>query len=1095
MKVSYFCWVVLCLGSLGVPAGRMHGQTGASAPGKESYAAEPLVVERQDEVYTMTADGLGTREVSFIGRVQSDAALREIGVINLPFAANSEHVEFVFVRARHKDGTVTETPASAALEVLNPVTQAAPFYSDLKQMQLPVRTLGVGDTLEWKARIVRTKAEAPGEFWGAYTFLKSVVTLEESVEVRVPKDKYVKAWSLGKKPTETVAGDQRIIRWESSYQKPTVGAAADAEKEAKKKHVLTEAEELDEREGKLPDVAWTTFKSWEAVGAWYRGLEGDRMVPDAEVKARVAELTTGKTTDQQKLEAVYTYVATNVRYIGVAFGIGRYQPHAAGNVLENQYGDCKDKHTLLAAMLQALGYKPDAVLIGAGIRFNEAVPSPAAFNHLITRVAVDGKPVFLDTTAEVAPYGMLLAPIRDEQALVIPDTGAASVVRTPALPPFKPLQQLMAKGAIDAEGTSNSHLVLTMHGDDEVSIRQVLRQIGPDKWDILAQRMVQGWGYAGEVSHADFSSASDLSQPLKVSFDYKRVKSGDWEHLRIVPQLAAVLLPRPSLTEPLTQTLDLGTPRTEHSTAELKLPTGWGVELPEALHRRSPYVTLDVTYRFENGTIYAERKLDVLQEKVPLSDWKTYSTWAEAVDVGDEKFLQLTRPGTATTVYVAPPIEEKKVRSGTNERKDLSNDEMAAQWLQQASTILADPRNEPADATSLLDQVRVIKPDQQGLWAMYGYVRFRSGDLAGAEKNYRKELTLHSSSTQVYPLLVQAQIALKERDAAKASLRSWAAAEPSNALPTIQLVGLLTDDGRYAEAVQAAEASLANAPKDEPADERVTLILGRSQLRAGLKDKGEATLVALLKQTDDPNTMNDAAYELADAGLELSLAEQTAHTALDRLEEQSRTWTLHENTATLQQKTRLLQATWDTVGWIYFRAGKVEQAERYVRAAWRGHPDAEIGKHLAEIELARGHRNAALEDLEMASATFPPYDLMGVHAEPSAAQREVLARIAELKKAGAKSGIVDAREELDKMRHVPMGSSFGLSGVAEYKMLISGESIERVELTGKKELPGGEERVKKVRVPGLSPAGSKAQLVYEAMLNCHQSVCELLLLE
>ena len=67
-------------------------------------------------------------------------------------------------------------------------------------------------------------------------------------------------------------------------------------------------------------------------------------------------------------------------------------------MLENQYGDCKDKHTLLAALLTASGLHADAVLIGAGVRFNEAVPSPSSFNHLITTVSVAGGPVWLDST-------------------------------------------------------------------------------------------------------------------------------------------------------------------------------------------------------------------------------------------------------------------------------------------------------------------------------------------------------------------------------------------------------------------------------------------------------------------------------------------------------------------------------------------------------------------------------------------------------------------------------------------------------------------------------------------------------------------------
>ena len=69
-----------------------------------------------------------------------------------------------------------------------------------------------------------------------------------------------------------------------------MGKEADAEKELKKKQVWTAEQEFDATQGKLPSVAWTTFKNWEAVGAWYQGLESDRIEPDATVKAKVAEL-------------------------------------------------------------------------------------------------------------------------------------------------------------------------------------------------------------------------------------------------------------------------------------------------------------------------------------------------------------------------------------------------------------------------------------------------------------------------------------------------------------------------------------------------------------------------------------------------------------------------------------------------------------------------------------------------------------------------------------------------------------------------------------------------------------------------------------
>jgi transglutaminase-like putative cysteine protease len=114
----------------------------------------------------------------------------------------------------------------------------------------------------------------------------------------------------------------------------------------------------------------TTFHNWADVGSWYRALSADRVVVTPAVKAKADELVRGKQTDEEKISAIYSYVSTQIRYISVSFGIGRYQPHNADRVLENQYGDCKDKHTLLATMLKAEGIEgvpcADRVGIEAG---------------------------------------------------------------------------------------------------------------------------------------------------------------------------------------------------------------------------------------------------------------------------------------------------------------------------------------------------------------------------------------------------------------------------------------------------------------------------------------------------------------------------------------------------------------------------------------------------------------------------------------------------------------------------------------------------------------------------------------------------------
>ena len=632
----------------------------ATTPGAApAYTEEPVVIEHADSVLNMLADGTGWRQLTLVARIQSDATVKTYGLLSVPYASSTEHVEINYARVRHPDGTVNETQTSDAMDMPSAVTRQAPFYSDQKELQLPIRNLRVGDTLEYRYRIVRTRAEVPGQFWGQEVFPSTAVVLSQTVELRVPAGIYVNVWCPSAKPQESdtpsTAGApaQHIYRWSYSQLHPTAGKDAEAAAAAKKKILWTADQELDFEQGHLPTIAWTTFKSWEDIGAWYRSLEADRIVPDDTVKTKVAELTAGKTTDEAKAQALYSYVATNIRYIGVAFGIGRYQPHTAAEILSNQYGDCKDKHTLLAAMLSAAGIRSNAVLIGAGIRFNPDVPSPAAFNHVITRVTLAGKHVWLDTTAEVAPWGMLTSATRDKQALVVfpapgastaadvQPTAAAAIVRTPMDPVIANAVTVDAVGSLDATGVSTSHITITFRGDGEIAARAAFRMLSPDKYDAMVQAMAKLIGFAGTTSNPDITRPTDTTEPFKMAFDYKREKAGDWEHLRTVPEVVPAVFPQVTEMEPPVRAVQLGRPRTETSTSAMKLPEGWSAVLPPAVHTRCEYASYDMTYRLENGTVFAARTITVTAKKVPVSDWRAYKAFVDVVNPGKERYISL----------------------------------------------------------------------------------------------------------------------------------------------------------------------------------------------------------------------------------------------------------------------------------------------------------------------------------------------------------------------------------------------------------------------------------------------------------------------
>src|SRR5437879_1471890 len=188
-------------------------------------------------------------------------------------------------------------------------------------------------------------------------------------------------------PKVTEENGRRIYHWSSSHLERDDDTVKAKQKDKKKKK-----RGLDEDR---PDIQLTTFESWEQIGRWYASLEKDRRMPSPEVRTKAQELTKGLNSDLEKTEALYDYVAKNFRYVSLSLGVGRYQPHAASEVLHDQYGDCKDKHTLLASLSESIGLHASAALINSAVALDPDFPSPSQFDHVITRVAVGSDAVWL----------------------------------------------------------------------------------------------------------------------------------------------------------------------------------------------------------------------------------------------------------------------------------------------------------------------------------------------------------------------------------------------------------------------------------------------------------------------------------------------------------------------------------------------------------------------------------------------------------------------------------------------------------------------------------------------------------------------------
>jgi hypothetical protein len=617
--------VFLCspfLSAQAKPAADRAGQTqpppaSAATPVKvPDVSKEGLVLEKVYTRIRMEADGTGVKQISARTHVLADSGVKEMAVLAFTYTASNEQVDIGYIRVIKPSGAVVVTPDYNIQDMPADVTRAAPMYSDIHQKHVAVKGLGVGDVIESQVTYRTFKPEVPGQFWLEYTFEKNLIILDEQFDLDLPAEKAVTVASADLQPAVTTSGGRKLYHWASSNL-----ARPDPDDPPKSlKHWK-------------PSVQVTTFTSWEQVGAWYRSLQTDPLTVTPAIQAKAAALTKGLTTDEEKVHAIFNDVALHIHYVGLEFGIGRYQPHPADDVLSNEYGDCKDKHTLLASLLKAVGIEAWPVLISSNHELDPATPSPSQFSHVITLVPLDGKLLWMDSTEEVVPIGVLAATLRDKQALAIPPGKPAYLERTPADLPFAGFARFQAEGALSDQGAFTAHIVQTYHGDVEPIFRAAFREVPQSQWKELVQRISRATGFGGEVKNPEASEVEKTGLPFRFSYDYTREKYGEWDDHRITPPMPPMggeLAPGVKEKKPADEP-ELGSPGESLYQTTVQLPKGWTLLPAKNTDLKEDWAEYHSTYSFNNGVYTAERRLQVKKNKVPLAQWEKYLDFRRAI--------------------------------------------------------------------------------------------------------------------------------------------------------------------------------------------------------------------------------------------------------------------------------------------------------------------------------------------------------------------------------------------------------------------------------------------------------------------------------
>ncbi len=927
------------------------------ATAKADYSQEAFVIERFSAKESFENDGTSSLVESAQIRIQSEAGVQRYGVLAFSYASATGSLDIGYVRVHKPDGSVIETPPDSAQDMAAQITREAPLYSDLHEKQIAVKGLSVGDVLEYHIDEHTTKPLAPGQFWSAYRFTHEAIVLSEDYEIDVPRGRAIKLKSASIQPVITESGDRRIYTWHSSNLR-------EKDKTNEKREATEQVWKTARGRLPAPDVQMSTFTSWEEVGRWYAQLQEDRVRPSPEITAKAAELTKNAATPEAKIRALYAYVSTQFHYIGIDFGIGRYQPHSAAEVLANQYGDCKDKHTLLAALLTAVGIPAYPALISAAQEVDQDVPSPGQFNHVITVVPREGGLLWLDSTAEVGPYQYLVPPLLDKHALVIWSDQPAALLATPTDLPYPTTQTFKMDAQLSDDGTLVGQADLSSRGDVEFVLRTVFRSTPLQQWQELAQRISASQGFGGEVSEATASLPEKTDESFTVSYKYTRKNFGDWDNRRILAPEPFISLPAPDTEEDLPLGPSWLGPLVDiHFTSSVELPAGYTALLPPAVHVKHDFAQFDATYDLKDGKLLGDRHFKTLMHEVPVAEREEYIQLAKSMQDDYGVFISLISraPSSASAENSNASVA---LPSGI-ENLPMSSNEEATRLAGEAREAVANHDLQTAEA----DLYRAVAADPKftRAWILLGNVLLAQKQNEAGIDAFHKAMALAPDVSAIPKGLGEMLMSAGKFQDALPVWQEFIKAYPQDIDGPSNLGICLFQLGRTAEAASVYEAAV----KIHPESAALQGNLGIMYLRAGQNDKAGPVFAKLASLSPDINTFNNVAYEMANADFQLPAALDLAIKAVRGAEEQSQKINLPDLSMPNVGQVFQLSAYWDTLGWVYERMSNLNLAEQYLRAAWKSTQIGVSAGHLCHLYRRTHQTSQAIEMCRMAIYRMP----------------------------------------------------------------------------------------------------------------------------
>lgn len=342
-----------------------------------------LTILLADQQYDLTLDE-PAHLLRYVVAAENSVGAQNAGTFNITFDPSYQHL--VIYRADViRDGERLDRRDRLAVDFVQQENLLQlNILTGLSTAIIRVADVSAGDTVDFAVGVMGQNPLFGERRAAAVSLINAQMAVEAPFRLTVPRDS---AWE--------VLGDGVEVETQRRGDRTVLDIPADQVRPAVSDPYLPLW--LHGR----PMLQISTFAGWEDVRAW--GAPMYVPEPDDEIRALADRFMSEHGTVDAQVGAAINFVQDEIRYFAVALGTGGYIPAATSETLRTRSGDCKAKVLLLLSILDAMGVEAEAAFVHTqfGRALRDFAPAPFAFNHVITRVRVDGRWRWIDPTV---PY-------------------------------------------------------------------------------------------------------------------------------------------------------------------------------------------------------------------------------------------------------------------------------------------------------------------------------------------------------------------------------------------------------------------------------------------------------------------------------------------------------------------------------------------------------------------------------------------------------------------------------------------------------------------------------------------------------------------